>query len=305
MKSKFHVVILFVLTLHFPTWADIVVLQSGQVVTGTVLQQDGDGTLLKLEYGTFRYLPFQVKDVRKESAKRIVATQGGQRIRDWGSIVETLAKEKWAHELKQIPATVIDTGVLHNVPYISFRCNSEGYEINIYGDLDDPAGVEIGTLNYLLKNEEAKSNCAKFIAAILVNDDDKEKIRTLNIFGKDVKQFDGLTFETTLPSEPDSYGGWWISVYDPAALGKARASGKELLAITEPRLTSKPQAAITPTASLSPNSLPAWSSSDLSFARPTLTGPSGGDGGSVYVRGYYRKDGTYVHAYTRSYPHRR
>lgn len=29
---------------------------------------------------------------------------------------------------------------------------------------------------------------------------------------------------------------------------------------------------------------------------------SGGSGGSVYVNGYYRRDGTYVHPYTRAAP---
>ena len=34
--------------------ADVVVLQSGTVITGKVLQQDANGVLMQMEYGTFR-----------------------------------------------------------------------------------------------------------------------------------------------------------------------------------------------------------------------------------------------------------
>lgn len=282
--------------------ADVVILQNGNVITGNVLQQDNQGVLVQMDYGTFRYPPSWIKDVRKDTASCLNESNNEQRIPSWGKIISTLATNEWAHELKQIPATVIDNGVLQDVPYISFRCASAGYEINIYGDLDKPAGVEIGAINYLVKSDEAKSNCMDFISSVLASDGDRKIVHALNLNQKDLEKKEGMTFETTFPDEPDADGGWWISVYDENALTNARASGAELLAIKQPRIVPKPQpvAVISQPIVATPESTYTWSPDELSYSRPSRS-----SGGEVYVRGYYRRDGTYVSSYTRSAPHRR
>lgn len=304
MKKLFAFYLFLVLSL-FPgvlLRADVVILQNGKVITGTVLQQDGDGALVQMDYGTFRYPTSLIKDVKKEAPASRVESSSDQRIPNWARIISLLATNGWAHELKQIPATVIDNGVLKDVPYISFRCNTGGYEINIYGDLDNPSGIEIGAITYLVKNDQAKSNCAAFIASVLPNREDKKIIQALSRTAKDTGKRDSLTFETTMPDEPDAYGGWWVSVYDENLLAKARASGAELLAITQPVIAPKAVIALAPPIVTAPETT-AWTASDLSYSRPTSSYSSGG--GQVYVRGYYRKNGTYVHSYTRSSPHRR
>jgi hypothetical protein len=271
--------------LCLPLKADVVILESGEVINGNVLQQDNDGILIQKDYGTVRYPKSWVKDVRKETINSPAQTNGTQRIPNWAKIVSALATNGWSHELKQIPATVIDNGILENVPYISFHCNSGGYEINIYGDLDKPAGVEIGAINYLVKSDEAKKNCINFISSLLA-DEDKTIVRTLNVNQKDLQKRDGMTFETTFPDESDAYGGWWVSVYDENALTNARASGAELLSITQPRVIPKPQPVVATVQSTltTPESDPSWSSSDLSYARPSTSDDSSG-GDRVYVRG--------------------
>ena len=285
------------------TQADVIIRTDGSVITGNVLQQDSNGVLIQMSYGTFRYRLSLIKDVRIEN---VAASTGSsdQRIPNWAKIISALATNTWAHDLRQIPATVIDNGVLENVPYISFRCSSGGYEVNVYGDLDKPAGVEIGAINYLVKSDEAKSNCVSFISS-LFGADDRAVVRSLDVSQKDVQRRNGMTFETTFPDEADAYGGWWVSVYDESALTNARTSGAELLAITQPRVAPKQQPAVAvpqPTIATS-DQIPDWSPDDMSYSRTSTSRYSDGD--RVYVRGYYRKDGKYVHSYTRSYPHSR
>jgi hypothetical protein len=301
--KTFGFLVLFVLLPGLPLKADVVILQDGKVITGNVLQQDNDGVLVKMDYGTFRYPKSWIKDVRKDTILPRNESGSKQRLPSWGKIISTLATNGWAHELQQIPATVIDNGVLKDVPYISFRCNSGGYEINVYGDLDKPAGIEIGAVNYLVKSDEAKTNCANFIASVLTTAGDKKIVKSLNLNQKALEKKEDVTFETTFPDEPDAYGGWWISVYDETALTNARASGPELLAITQPRIIPKPQPVVVTTQPIviTPEPTSRWSSDDLSYSRSINS--SGGD--DVYVRGYYRKNGTYVQSYTRSSPHSR
>jgi hypothetical protein len=113
-----------------------------------------------------------------------------------------------------------------------------------------------------------------------------------------------LTFEVTPETAEDAYGGWWVSVYDELALDKSRASRQELDTITE-RKDDILQAARNVAASQPAtyrDTLPTWSPTDLQYARPSST--SAGQTDRVYVKGYYRKDGTYVQPHTRSAPKR-
>lgn len=297
-KLLFQLSLFGVLQFCLSARADIIILQNGDVMTGTILQTNSDDVLVRFDYGTYHYPQSQIKDVRI-ATNAVPVQYVPQRIPNWAVIISALATNSWAHDLKQIPATVIDNGVLKDVPYISFRCNSAGYEINIYGDLDRPAGFEIGAINYLVKDDGAKRNCVNFISSLL-NDGDGDIVRSLNTSQKDVEKSEGMTFETTFPDEPDAYGGWWVSVYDVPSLAKARASGAELLSITQPRIAPVQQQAVAASqlnpATPNPSS---WSANEISDSAS-----AGYSGDRVYVRGYYRRDGTYVHSYTRRYPSR-
>jgi hypothetical protein len=232
--------------------ADVVVLQNGSVITGNVLQQDGSGVLIQMDSGTYRFPLSAVSDVKKEAAAAPHVSNNGKRIPDWAQIVSLLANNGWAQGLKQVPATMIESGVWKNVPYVSFRCASGGYEVNIFGDLNNPAAVQIGAMSYLCNNAEAKSNCVNFICSVLASTDARKMVRALNWSRKDTQKNAGMTFETVLPGEWGSYGGWWVSVYNDGALANAQASETELLAITQPRVAAPPPAAAAPPTATTP-----------------------------------------------------
>jgi hypothetical protein len=199
--------------------------------------------------------------------------------------VELAASADWGGDLTQIPATVIDTGVLKHVPYQSHRAGD--YELNVYGDPDSPACVEIGATGAALRSAAAKGQCVAFMASLLADPGDRSLLRSLKL-GQDLQKRGGLTFEVTPETAPDAYGGWWVSVYDTAALDRSRASPPELAAITVPKEAPAPAA---PAPTYAP--LP-WSPRERELARP--------GGKTVYVRSYVRKDGTYVQAHTRAAP---
>src|SRR5262245_5298593 len=131
-------------------------------------------------------------------------------------VVLKLGARDWADGLRQIPATVIDTGVMRNVPYKSFHAGSD-YEVNVYGDPESPAGFEIGIRGALLADDQAKANCVDFVSSLMRNDADKAAVRGLDL-AKDLAVFKDLTFEVTPPTAEDAYGGWWVSVYSEPAL---------------------------------------------------------------------------------------
>jgi hypothetical protein len=239
------------------------------VLSGTVLQQDANGVLIQTETGTYRYPQSWIQEVKKEAAAAPHVSNNGQRLPDWAQIVSLLANNPWADGLQQVPAAMIETGPWKNVPYISFRCASGGYEVNIYGDLNAPAAIQIGAMSYLSQNPAAKTNCVNFICSVLANADDRKMVRALAWNQPVTNQGGGMTFETLVPGEWGSYGGWWVAVRNDVALANAQASEAELLAITQSRdAAAPPMAAPTPAVATTTNGA---AQPEAAAAQPAVT----------------------------------
>jgi hypothetical protein len=154
---------------------------------------------------------------------------------DWTSVVYEFKGGEWGQPGESIPSTVIDVGVLKNVPYSSWRAGD--YEMNIYGDGVVPACIEIGVYGEAAKDRKAQQRCRAFMSSIVESQGAKAIIERLRAQGESIEA-EGFTFEATPPDAPDAYGGWWISVYNTKALDSARASDAEMkvLAVTLPEL---------------------------------------------------------------------
>jgi hypothetical protein len=208
--------------------ADTIHLKNGGALEGVVVKE-GDGTVVvRLKYATVSIDRSEIESIEKAAAADAAAAKA-LRLPRWDKCIEVVARRDWAAELRQIPATVIDKGILKNVPYMSHK--SGNYEFNIYGDPDEPAGIEIGVTRELLKSDAAKKECLEVILALLSDAKDAAALRSLNLkTGKTER--DGLTFEVTPETAEDAYEGWWISVYSTKLLDEARASEEEMKKIT-------------------------------------------------------------------------
>jgi hypothetical protein len=178
-----------------------------------------------------------------------------QRLPSASAAVARLRASELGRGLEQIPATVIDQGVLRRVPYLSHRAGD--VELNAYGDPDAPAGLEIG----LFGDPARRAACRDALAELLADPADREALRGLDL-AKGKATRGGLTLEITPETAPDAYGGWWVSAYDARALEAARAGDAEL--------------------------------KDLSVPRPGDEAKRSRPGKSVYLKGYRRKGGLYV-----------
>jgi hypothetical protein len=179
---------------------------------------------------------------------------------------QTLSVKPWAKGLKQIPSTVIDKGVLRNVPYTSYRAGE--YELNIYGDPEAPACFEIGIHGALLKSADARKNCFDIVGVILADGAAVSFLKTLNPEG-DKKVRAGVTYEITPPGAEDAYGGWWISIYSEPLLDRSRASAAEMAKITTTVKEVKAAEAPKPAGPLTvdPVTEGRWAAEDLADAR--------------------------------------
>lgn len=245
-----------------------------------------------------------------------VTNGSAHRFPSWSNVVDAVTRQPWGKGLRQIPATYIDNGVEKDVPYQSFAVGD--YEINIYGDPDDPACIEIGVYRALLTNEQAKAGCVELIAGLLPNATDAAIARVMSR-QKDLVTRDSFTVEITPPDAPDAYGGWWISIYDETKLDAARATPAEIESLTlatpataPPTPVPSPPRPSAPTAKAPPPPAPPavaaitgddsdsdWTPADMQRRRVRASASTGTVGGRVYVRGYYRKNGTYVTPHSR------
>lgn len=236
------------------SFADNLVLRS-QTLDGTVLRTNGNDILLLVSDGTILCPRTNIESITLEPPK-VTQTHTKEGLPSFQTVLLALNRQKWASSLKQIPATVINAGPMKNVPYVSFRCAGD-YEINIYGDLAQPAAIEAGVFGRLARDELAKSRCEEFLHSLFLNPTHKARLRGLD-WKEDLKTEEGVTFEVTPPTAPDAYGGWWMSVYSLSQLDASRASASELKEITT----------TTPAANGSEDDS-SWTRDDFKMARKT------------------------------------
>jgi hypothetical protein len=317
LKLTLPIVALFFLPAVHLLRADTIEFGPDRVMECTVLQDDGQTVTVLYNVSVMRFPKADITEVVKDPGSGAIRHKAA-RLPSYANVLVELGKQDWATGLRQIPATVIDTGVLKFVPYKSQRAGE--YEVNVYGDPAKPAGFEIGIGGKSLDDAEAKRNCVEFVASLLSNADDRATLRGLDL-KQDKQTRDGLTFEITPVAGADSYGGWWVSVYDEAELDKARASEEEMKAITVAKPSDKPAA--NPLDQLAGKPAPA-NGNNAATGKPATNTTAGStysqgtpntqwqpnDYGNygpprvvmvnpprVYVRAFTRNNGKYIHAH--------
>ena len=130
-------------------------LSNGQQLNGKVIQTNQDDVLVLTPFEAFNYSQNRIKQITAEPSET-AESACTNRLPDFETAILLLSKQPWATNLSPIPATVIDKGILKNGPYSSFHCGAD-YEVNIYGDLQNPAGIEIGIYRKLLGDDSVKT----------------------------------------------------------------------------------------------------------------------------------------------------
>jgi hypothetical protein len=150
----------------------------------------------------------------------------------WRVISSDLRSNDAVRSFVEIPATIIDNGEFKNVPYKSFRVNHD-IELNIYGDPEDPAALEVGIFGKRAKLERLRRLLRGYLAGYLTTRDEIAKLYSLGL-QEGLTSSGDLTIEVTPTTAPDAYGAWWISLYNPKALAAARVSDAEYVKATLP-----------------------------------------------------------------------
>ncbi len=196
------------------------------------------------------------------------------RIQELEAVLASAEGFPCAAGLHSIPATVVEIGVFGNVPYQSF--SNGQVEVNAYGDPSDLVGLEAGTR----VEDPALQQCLmQFIAAQALMVADQQRVQRLTI-APALDQQPNLTVEVTPRNAPDAYDAWWISLERPEMIAAARAPAEEVNSVTTPHAQWNPAP---PTYYRRPS---------RAYVRYPTYRPAGV---RVYVPGFSRRGGVYVH----------
>lgn len=213
---------------------DEIILLSGEKLRGRILVENRDSVVLLMDN---RHIAIAKKDVERiydRPDRDMTFTDLLPRagfFPPWWVPAYDLFYSDWVENFAQVPATVIDAGDFQNVPYLSFRANRH-YELNVYGDPERPAALEIGVYGPRRSDPKTRAKLREFISSYLHGIPEIRALESIPDTGGRVN-VGPLSIEVTPPDAPDAYGGWWVSIWYPKALAKARLSPAQLAEQTQ------------------------------------------------------------------------
>jgi hypothetical protein len=201
---------------------DTIFMNDGKVLHGLILRNDAQKVTLQQKMGEVEIPKSGIRRIDDEADVGVyfsdIVDLGT--LPPWRMIVQDLRTDDSIKSFRQIPATTIDNGYLKNIPYLSFRINDR-VEMNVYGDPNHPVCIEYGIYERGNKITQFKKIVRAYLAGILTNRKEVGALYSLDEKGGQIK-VGNFIFQVTPPDAPDTYGGWWIAIYDPARLEKAR-----------------------------------------------------------------------------------
>jgi hypothetical protein len=258
---------------------DSLVLTDGTVVRGLIIKNSRDSVLIQQEHRELDFPKSRIVRINDNADTTALYTDINRRgeLPSWRVIANDLRTHDAIKSLVEIPATVIDVGDFKNVPYRSFRVNDD-IELNIYGDPENPAGVELGIYGHRSSNKRLRKVLRGYLAGFLTT---REEIAALYSLGleKGITQVGNITMEITPKDAPDAYGAWWVSLYNRKALDSVRLSNAEYAKLVRPvnEVIDKKGRVISG----------GWTRKDAKLSRKMQ---DLGQSAKVILRGFYRDD---------------
>ncbi len=258
---------------------DTLHLLDGKVVHGLIIKNSSDSVFIQQETGELDIPKSKIVRIIDNADRDVLYTgmnRKGQ-LPSWRVIANDLRTHDAIKSLVEIPATVIDVADFRNVPYKSFRVN-EDIELNIYGDPENPAGLELGIYGPRSADKKLRQLLRAYLAGFLTT---REEIAALYSLGlkKGKTQVGTIIIEITPANAFDAYGAWWVSLYNPTELAKVRLSDSEYKRLVRPfdEVIGKKGRVISG----------GWSRKDAERSRKVR---AEGSSARVIMKGFYRDD---------------
>lgn len=257
---------------------DSLVLKNGNVVRGLILKNTKDSIVMQEKFGENTYPKSEIVRIRDEANVNLEYTDIDRKgeLPAWRVIANDLRTNDAIKSLVEVPATIIDNGDFKNIPYLSFRVNKD-IELNIYGDPQDPSALELGVYGHRSGDDKLRKTLRAYLAGFLTTRQEIAALYSLSFKGGKAT-VGNLTIEITPKDAPDSYGAWWITLYNKAELDSIRLDDAEYAKLV------RPMDEVWDKDKLRPN---AWSTAEMHESERIR---QIGDNAPVLLRGFYRDE---------------
>ncbi len=211
---------------------DSLILKDGRTVRGLIVKNSAGEVILQERYAEMAYPKSEIariQDVPDEGTEFTNMLDKGE-LPSWRVIVNDLRTHDNIKSFVEIPAVKVDVGVFRNVPYKSFRINDH-LEFNIYGDPENPAGVELGIFGKRAGDKKLQMMLRAYLAGFLTS---RAEIAALYSVGLEegAKKAGNFVAEVTPTTAEDAFGAWWISLYDAKKMESVRLTDAKYAAMT-------------------------------------------------------------------------
>lgn len=213
---------------------DEIQLKDGKRVRGLIVQNTADSVTIQERHGETVYPKSGIVRIIDEQDIGTEFTDIHRRgsLPPWRVLVNDLRTQDGIKSMVEIPAVRIDAGVFRNVPYRSFRMN-RNVELNIYGDPESPAGIEMGIYGRQKNSERLRQIIRSYLAGYLTSRDEIGKLYSIGL-ESGVARSGNLTMEVTPPDGEDAFGAWWLSLFNEKELDRIRLSDADYDQLTRP-----------------------------------------------------------------------
>lgn len=227
-------IVAFAAPLSQQTAPDSVEMKDGRSLHGLILKNEAKTILFQTAKSEIEIPRSEIRRIRDNPDPEIAYTEITRpgKLPAWRAMVIDMREHDSIHSFQQIPATAIDVGIFKNIPYLSFRVNEQS-EFNVYGDPNDPIGIEFGMYGKRKSSLKYQQIVREFLAGHLNSRKEIAALYSISLHGGK-HQIGPLTVEITPPKSAEAYGGWWVSVYNAKRAKAARVSDKQYAAVTRP-----------------------------------------------------------------------
>ncbi len=217
-----------------PPTTDLLEMKDGSSLRGLILRNQADSLTFQTKQGERTIPKSEIRRIHEEADSDVYIKQvtGRAKLPSWRAIVHDFRDHDAIWRVQLIPSVSVTQGELRNIPYLSFNVNKQG-KLNIYGDPEDPVAIEFGIYGKRGRSDKYPRMVREFLAGHLNTRDEIAALYSLSLKG-DKKQAGDLVFKITPPTAPEANGGWWVTVYDPKRIDKARVGDWQYAAVTRP-----------------------------------------------------------------------
>lgn len=217
-----------------PFEPDVVTMKDGTRYRGLIVKNSAKKITLEQKEGEISFLKSDIARI-DDVGKNMIAFTGlvppGE-LPPWRMMVQDFRNNDAVQSFYQIPAARINYGYLKNIPYLSYAVNRFS-EFDIFGDPDHPVCVAFAAYSPLLSKKKFQQVARQFLAGYMSSRADIATLYHLNWNG-DEQRSGNLIFKVTPPSARGAHRAWWLSIYDPSRLEKARVSDEQYKKMTMP-----------------------------------------------------------------------